>query len=311
MTILLATDFDDEEFDIWFQLLTRALPLERFVRPGDDFDAASVDIALVANPPRGALAGLAGLSFVQSLWAGVEKLLDDPSIPPNLPLARMVDPGMGQAMAETALWATLGLQRRFFDYVAQQRAGEWRVLRQRRAADVKVTVLGLGEMGRAAACRLIEQGFHVHGWARKPAIVDGVEVHAGDGGLAAALADAEIVINLLPLTSQTRGLFNRTLFAAWPRGASLVNLGRGAHVIESDLLDALDGGQVHRAVLDVFMQEPLPSDHPFWHHPGVTILPHVAAQTDPRTAAARVAHNLRSWRAGQPVIGLVDRARGY
>jgi glyoxylate/hydroxypyruvate reductase A len=311
MTILLATDFDDEEFDTWLQLLTQALPQERFVRPSDDFDSASVDIALVANPPRGALAGLAGLNFVQSLWAGVEKLLDDPSIPPNLPLARMVDPGMSHAMAETALWAALGLQRRFLDYAAQQHAGVWKVLRQRPAAEVKVAVLGLGEMGRAAARRLVAQGFRVHGWTRQEAIVEGVVVHSGAKGLPAALADAEIVINLLPLTDETRGLFNRSLFDAWPHGASLVNLGRGAHVIDADLLDALECGRVQRAVLDVFTQEPLPSNHPFWHHPKVTILPHVAAPTNPLTAVPHVAHNVRCWRVGEPLIGLVDRRRGY
>jgi glyoxylate/hydroxypyruvate reductase A len=311
MSILLATDFDDDELDTWLGLLAQALPMEQFVRPGDAFDAAGVDIAVVANPPRGALAGLSGLRFIQSLWAGAEQLLNEPSVPANLPVARLVDPAMSDAMAETALWAAIGLQRRFFDYAEQQRVGVWRVLPQRPASEVKVAVFGLGEMGRAAARRLVAHGFHVHAWARHPAIVDGIEVHAGAGGLTAALANAEIVINLLPLTAETRGLFNRTLYAAWPRGASLVNLGRGAHVNDADLLDALERQEVYRAVLDVFAQEPLPSDHPFWHHPRVTVLPHAAAQTDPRTAVPHVVRNLRSWRAGKPLIGLVDRARGY
>lgn len=311
MSILLATDFDDEELRTWLVLLEQALPQEQFVLLGEDFDASAVDIALVANPPSGALVGLSGLRFVQSLWAGVEKLLNDPAIPAQLPLARMADPGMSEAMAETALWAVVGLQRRFFDYALQQRQGVWRVLPQRRADEVKVAVLGLGELGRCVARRLAAQGFRVHGWTRRAAVVEGVDVHAGPEGLSVALADAEVVINLLPLTDETRGLFNQSMFANWPHGASLVNLGRGAHVIDADLLDALDRGQVHRAVLDVFTTEPLPSDHPFWHHPQVTILPHVAAPTDPRTAVTRVAHNLRAWRAGEPVIGWVDRLRGY
>ncbi|MFN7727133.1 MAG: NAD(P)-dependent oxidoreductase, partial [Rubrivivax sp.] len=201
-------------------------------------------------------------------------------------------------MAETAVWAVLSLHRGFFDYARQQQAGQWLALPQRRADEVAVLVLGQGEMGRTAGARLAALGYRVAGWRR------GVP-------LAPLLAQAEVVLNLLPLTPETRGVLNAELFQQLPRGAALVNLARGAHVVEADLLAALASGQLRHAVLDVFHTEPLPADHPFWAHPQVTVLPHAAAATDPRSASAVAAANLRALRDGRPLQHLVERARGY
>lgn len=297
MSLLLAGEFDAAERAQWLGLLRAALPDERIETGAGD--ASAVDIAIVANPPTGALRGLPNLRLIQSLWAGVDRLLADASIPPEVPLARMVDPAMNEAMAETALWAVLSLQRDFVDYAAQQREGRWRQHPQRRADETKVAVLGLGQMGRAVARRLAANGYAVAGWSTR------------EGRLDELLAASDIVVNLLPLTPATRGLFDARRFAAMRRGASLVNLARGAHVVDADLLAALDGGQLHHAVLDVFHSEPLPPQHAFWSHPRVTVLPHVAAQTDPRSAAAIAAANVKRLRAGEPVANLVDRARGY
>jgi glyoxylate/hydroxypyruvate reductase A len=164
---------------------------------------------------------------------------------------------------------------------------------------VAVVVLGLGQMGQAVLRRLAANGHPVRGWSTR------------EGDLGTLLAGADIVINLLPLTPATRGLFDAQRFAQMRRGASFVNLARGAHVVDADLIAALDAGQLHRAVLDVFHHEPLPTDHPFWSHPKVTVLPHTAAQTDPRSAARIAAHNVLAWRAGQPIGGRVERSRGY
>lgn len=269
--------------------------------------------AVVANPAPGSLTGWPALRLIQSLWAGVERLLDDTSLPAEVPIARMVDPAMNQAMAETALWATLSLQRRFFDYARQQRRSHWQQLVQRRADEVRVLVLGQGEMGRSAAAALRRQGFAVTGWSRTlPAeVAEGVHRLAGEQALPAALADCEVLINLLPLTARTRGLLDARLFAALPAGAAVVNLARGAHLNETDLLAALDAGHLQHAVLDVFGEEPLPPTHAFWSHDKVTVLPHAAALTDPRTAAAVVAGNLRALRDGAPLMHRVDRQRGY
>ena len=312
MAILLASNFDAADLDAWWPALQRALPAERLLRDRSELAAGeSIDIALVANPPSGALAGLPALRLVQSLWAGVDRLLADRSVPADVPLARMVDPAMNEAMAETALWAVLSVQREFFTYARQQLEPVWRQLPQRRADETRVAVLGLGQMGRTCALRLAGNGYRVSGWSRGETTVAGVDTLAGDAALVPALADADVVVNLLPLTDATRGLFNARTFARMRRGAALVNLARGAHVVEADLLDALAGGQLGYAVLDVFANEPLPAAHPFWSHPRITVLPHVAALTDPRSAALIVARNVLALREGRALENLVDRSRGY
>nr|WP_260468574.1 glyoxylate/hydroxypyruvate reductase A [Stutzerimonas stutzeri] len=265
---------------------------------------------MVANPPPGSLQGLPGLRLIQSLWAGVDRLLDDPSLP-DVPLARMVDPAMSAAMAETALWATLSLHRRFFDYAQQQRDRHWYPLPQRRADEIEIAVLGMGQMGRTCARRLLETGYRVTGWNQHGGAIAGMALEHGLEALWPLLARSDIVINLLPLTPQTADLLDRRFFAAMRRGAALVNLARGGHLVEADLLQALDRGQLDRAVLDVFRQEPLATDHPFWCHPRVTVLPHSAAATDMRSAASIVALNLQALRDGRPISHLVQRKRGY
>lgn len=309
MSILLACEFDAADWAQWHPALQAALPGEHFVTSADAAD--DIDVAIVANPPPGALAGLPRLRLIQSLWAGVERLLADASVPGGVPIARMVDPAMNAAMAETALWATLALHRGFFRYARLQREARWAPHRQRRADDLTVAVLGLGQMGGAVARRVAEQRYRVLGWSARPAALAGVETTAGEAALTPLLARADIVVNLLPLTAETRGLFDATRLAQMKRGAGLVNLARGAHVVEADLLAALDSGQVGHAVLDVFASEPLPPEHPFWRHPRVSVLPHAAAQTDPRTAAAVAAANVRAMREGRALAHTVDRARGY
>jgi glyoxylate/hydroxypyruvate reductase len=277
MNVLLVGELPAQEWRRWHQALAEAMPEATFL---DETSARltpeSVYAAVVANPAPGALLGFPQLALVQSLWAGVERLLADASIAAALPIARMVDPAMNAAMAETALWATLSLHRGFFAYAQRQREGQWRVHAQRRADEIQVLVLGLGEMGRTAAQRLAQQGYRVSGW----------RLH-------------------------DRPHLDQRLFAALPQNASIVNLARGAHLVDEDLLAALDSGHLRRAVLDVFHTEPLPAAHRFWSHPRVTVLPHAAARTDARSAAAVVARNLRALRDGLPLANRVDRQRGY
>lgn len=309
MSLLLACDVGADEASSWRAALAAALPGERLVESKDAAD--DIEVAIVANPRPGALAGLPRLRLIQSLWAGVDRLLADPTLPAGVPIVRMVDPAMSAAMAETALWAVLALHRGFFRYARLQREGRWAPHGQRRADEQVVAVLGLGQMGRGTALRLAAQGYRVRGWSTRPTAIEGIETHAGAAALDTLLAQADIVLNLLPLTPATRGLFDAARFARMKPGASLVNLARGAHVVEADLLAALDAGRLRHAVLDVFQTEPLPAGHAFWSHPRVTVLPHAAAQTDPRSAARVVAANLRAWRAGRPLANLVDRQRGY
>ena len=297
----------------WLQALQLAMPGEEWVlqAPATPAQARGIELAVVANPAHGSLQGLPNLRLIQSLWAGVDKLLADTSLPTDVPLARMVDPAMNEAMVQTALWAVLSLHRGFFDVLRQQGQVLWQAPEQCRAHEWQVLVLGLGELGGRVARSLAGLGYQVSGWSTHASKLDGVRTASGAVELAPLLAQADSVINLLPLTPQTRGFFDAERLAAMKRGATLVNLARGAHVVDADLLAALDSGHMRHAVLDVFNVEPLPADHPFWRHPRVTVLPHTAAQTDPRSAAQVVAANLSALREGRPLAHLVERRKGY
>ena len=315
MKIAFDARLDGAERDDWWRALTDALPDDEWMDAAVEGTQSArwreAEVAVVANPLPGRLAGCTRLKLIQSLWAGVDRLLADATLPVDVPIARMVDPMMNRAMAETAAWAVLSLHRRAFDYAAQQRQTQWRPLPQKRADEVAVLVLGLGQMGRTAALQLAALGYRVSGWSARAQEGAGIATCAGWAALPAALGAADIVVNLLPLTGDTRGLFDHARLAQMRRGASLVNLARGAHVVEKDLLVALNSGHLAHAVLDVVETEPLPATHVFWFHPRVTLWPHVAALTDLRSAAALVAANVEAVRRGEPAAHLVDRARGY
>ncbi|KAB2876088.1 MAG: glyoxylate/hydroxypyruvate reductase A [Burkholderiaceae bacterium] len=314
MNLLLAGDFDVAERDRWYGALAQAMPQHHLAVADELFDRTRVEVAIVANPQPGSLRGLPKLRLIQSLWAGVEGLLSDDSVPASVPIARMVDPALATAMGETALWAVLSLHRGFYAYARQQRQIRWRQLPQLRADELPITVLGLGTMGCACVHALAPHGYRITAWSRSDAPRDlpsGVAHIHGNDALFECLRGSSIVINLLPLTAATRGLLDARFFAAMPRGAALVNLARGAHVVEADLRAALATGRLGHAVLDVFEREPLDEKHPFWRHPRVTVLPHAAALTDPRSAAQLVAANVQALLDGQPIVNLIDRARGY
>ncbi len=318
MNLLLAGDLDAAELAGWAAALRQALPGHSLYldRATAAQGGATVDAAIVANPPPGSLAGLTGLRLIQSLWAGVDRLLTDPTLPAGVPIARMVDPAMNTAMAETALWATLALHRGFFRYARQQAQGLWLPQPQTRADETPVLVLGFGQMGRTVALRLAQQGYPVSAWRRGsgsggPDLPNNLQLLDNPTALQQAKAQARVVINLLPLTPDTRGLLNADWLAGLPRGAGLVNLARGSHLVDADLLAALASGQIGHAVLDVFSTEPLPAASPYWHHPQVTLLPHAAAMTDVRSAAAVVACNIEALAAGRPLHDLVARDTGY
>jgi len=297
--------------DRWLGALRDAGGPHRFLVPEEVTDAGVIDAAVVANPPPRALEGYPRLRLVQSLWMGVEGLLADATLPAGVPVARMVDPGMTRVMPETVLTHVLWAHRHMDEYARAQAAGEWRPLPVVDAADRRVAVLGLGELGARAALTLARHGFHVLGWSRTARVLPGVACHAGPGALARVVEQADILVNLLPLTPGTRGVLNAERLAALPRGAVVVNLARAAHLPIPDLLDALDTGHVRHAILDVFDEEPLPGASALWRHPRITITPHVAAPSDPRTCVPVVLQNLDRVRDGLVPLHLVDRTAGY
>ncbi len=301
----------EETAERWRAPLEAALAGESLHWTPAEVDPDRVDVVLTAVPPPGALAPFRRLRLIQSLWMGVDSLLADETLPGAVPIARMIDPTMTRAMVESALAHALAAHLRLDEFARLQRERRWRPLRNPTADRRRVGVLGLGELGAAVAHALAGLGFRVAGWSRTSKDLAGVRCLAGPGEFDEFLGAADILIVLLPLTPATRGIVDRRLLAALPRGAVLINLARGALVNDTDLLAALDAGKLRHAVLDVFGTEPLPAQSAYWAHPHVTVTPHVAAVTDPSTAAEFVAANLRRLRAGEPLAGLVDRRRGY
>ncbi len=218
---------------------------------------------------------------------------------------------MTDAMSEYVALQVLRLHRQDIEYMAQQHAVAWEEREQKNAAERPVGILGFGALGQDAGKKLKTLGFDVAGWSRSAKEVPGFEAFAGHEGFDALLARSEILVCLLPLTAETRGILNAAAFARLPRGAALVNAGRGGHLVEEDLIPALDSGQLSGAVLDVFREEPLPLEHPFWRHPRIIVTPHIAAETHPPTAAPIIRDAIRCFEAGLPVPNRVDPARGY
>lgn len=253
---------------------------------------------------------LPNLKVLFALSAGVDQL-DLGRIPPTLPLVRLLDPGISQGMSEYACFAVLGLHRDMLRYRQQQLLGQWQAHRLVPAAKRRIGVMGLGLQAQHILSSLKPFGFALSGWARSQHHIEGVSCHAGVEQLPAFLAQCDILLCALPLTGQTQGMLNRALFEQLPPGAALINMGRGGHLVEQDLLDALDSGQLSAAVLDVLQQEPADPQHPFWKHPNILLTPHIAAMTQPESAFPNLLENIRRFARGEPMQGLVDRQQGY
>lgn len=273
-------------------------------------DPAEIELALIWRPPPGELARFPNLRAILSLGAGIDGLLADSTLP-DLPLARMVDPSLTRTMTEYVLLAVLRHHRELDRFERAQRAGEWAYAFPPQAAERRIGILGQGVLGQDAARCLAGHGFPVAGWSRTPKDLPGTQSFAGADQLQPFLARTDILVCLLPLTKDTAGILNASTFAALAAGAYVINVARGAHLIEADLIAALDSGHLAGATLDVFAEEPLPPENPLWRHPRVLITPHVASYSVPATGADGVVANIRRALAGEPLLHQVDRLRGY
>ncbi len=269
-----------------------------------------IDFALAWRPPHGLLKRFPNLQVVCSIAAGVDNILADPELP-DVPVVRMVDPGQAQSMALFVIWHVIWYQRRFDRYLEQQAARVWRRQPQRSAAQTCVGVLGLGRMGRVTAQKLAGLGYPVIGWARSAKTLDGVEVASGPQGLEAVLARADALVNLLPLTAETEGLLDAGLFARMKPDSYLIQMGRGPQLVEADLIPAIEAGPLQGASLDVFAEEPLPAEHPFWAHPRILVTPHCASDVSTALVAEQTLAAARAALSGAPVPNRVDRDNGY
>ena len=310
MAVLLSTK--PAAMGLWRDALLALDPALEIRMFPDVGDPAEIEAAVVWTAHDMAeLRRYPNLKLIVSMGAGVDHLLRPPGPPPGIPVARLVDRMLTSQMGEWVLLNVLRFHRQDLEYRQLQRERTWLELPAPVTAERRIGILGLGELGAHAAGLLRGLGFPVMGWTRRPRAVEDLQTFHGEAGLAAMAARSDILICLLPLTPQTRGIVGAELLARLPRGAFLINGARGGHVVDTDLLAALDSGQVAAAALDVFEPEPLPPEHPFWAHPRVVMTPHAASITIPSSAAPQVVDNLRRARAGQPLLNLVDFAAGY
>jgi glyoxylate/hydroxypyruvate reductase A len=309
-TALLYKSGEVKRGERWAKLFAERAPDIEFRVWPDAGDARDIRYMAAWTPPPDLATSYPNLEVVFSVGAGVDQL-DFATFPAHLAVVRMVEPGIAKAMAEYVSMAVLMLHREAITYGDQQRARVWKAHEQRAAATRRVGVLGLGMLGQAVLAALAPFGFPLSGWSRSPHRIEGVQCYAGVEQRDAFLGQCDILICLLPLTPETRGILSAPLFAKLPAGAAIINIGRGGHLVDRDLIAALDRGHLSAAILDVFEHEPLPKDHPFWSHPRIFMTPHVASITQPDDAFEVLLGNIRRHQRGEPMVGLVDRGRGY
>ena len=284
------------------------------VRQGADLGALDeIDIAVCWFPPHGQLAQLSRLRLAQSLAAGVDHMLADAQLPRDVPLCRIVDSGMAAGMNAYVSWAVVQQHRGMRAYVASSATGLWQEQPVVSPRKHRVGIAGMGTLGMACAGALATIGYAVRGWSRsaKADLPEGVNGYHGAGQLDAFLSGCDTLVCLLPLTPETHGFLNADLFSKLPHGAHLINVGRGDHLVEADLLRALERGQLSAATLDAFSQEPLPASHPFWKDPRILVTPHIATRTDRLVIAQQTLANLAALEQGIRPVNQVDIDRGY
>jgi glyoxylate/hydroxypyruvate reductase len=314
MSVLIAiTGWDPKPWRVRMEAL---LPCHEIVMFDEPFDRESVRYALTWRHPPGSLKNLPNLQAIVSLGAGVDHLFADPALP-DKPMVRVVDPDLTNRMSEWVVMHALAHLRQLRRYERQQRERVWEDDdKQPKASDIQIGVLGLGVMGKDAVTKLKTLGFKVAGWSANPKSLAGISCFSGPDGLKVLLTQTDILVVLLPLTDETRGIINASLLSQLNQGGPLggpivINAGRGGLQVEADLLAALDSGALHGASLDVFEQEPLPKDSRLWSHPAIYISPHNAAISSPQAIAALVARQIEGNERGEPLAHGVDRRRGY
>ncbi len=294
----------------WLAELQSHLPQAqlRAWQPGDREPA---DYAVVWEPPV-ALLQQPGLKALFNLGAGVDGILrHGDQIPAGLPIVRLDDAGMGEQMAQYVSWAVLGYFRRFADFARQQQQARWRFLKPNDKPQFTIGILGMGVLGQCIAASLLHFGFPVNSWSRTARSMPGVTSFAGDGQLDAFLRASRVLVCILPLTPATTGILNRENLQKLPPQSFVINVARGPHLVEEDLLALVQNGHVAGATLDVFCEEPLPTGHPFWTEPAITVTPHIAALTLRPVSLAQIAGKIRKLENGEHIAGLVDRTKGY
>lgn len=306
--LFIAPDLEIPPYVEQLQALDSELDIRIWPEIGD---ADDIELVLTWNHPLGELRNFKNLKCIASFGAGVDHILRDPNLPQGVPVTRVVQSSMPQFMSEFVILSALNYCRQFDIYKKDKVEKRWKPRIPLLARDICIGIMGMGQLGTDAATKLVQLGFTVSGWSRTPKTMPGVLSFAGDDALADFLSQANILICLLPLTPATKGILNRNTFEKLPPGAYLINVARGEHLVEEDLLDALECGHLSGACLDVFNIEPLPEDHPFWDHPNIMITPHISSLTDPKAVMPQILDNYHRIKSGKPLLHVVDIARGY
>jgi glyoxylate/hydroxypyruvate reductase A len=296
---------------LWLPFFEQAL-LNVFVHGRDTIKAEDMDYAFGFRPQPGLLKTFPNLKMIFSLGAGVDGFLNDPEFPKAVPLVRFVDAQLSTEMAQYVVMQTLLQHRHHKKFEIQQTESCWQqAMLPRKTSDTRIGILGLGEIGTVTGNALRDLGFPVSGWSRSRKHVDGIKSYAGDSEFETFLGQTDFLICLLPLTPDTRGILNAKTFAMLPKDAYVINVARGGHLVEADLIAALDSGHLAGATLDVFEKEPLPETSSLWKHPKIVVTPHVAAISDPAITAQSVIDGIARAERGEPPENRVDLDRGY
>ena len=306
--LIIAPELEVEMFADELKRLDPDLDIRLWPQFGN---ADNVEFVLTWNHPLGEFNQFKNLKCIASLGAGIDHILRDPDLPHGVPITRVVQSSMSQFMSEYVILSVLHYCRQFDIYKNDLTAKRWQPRIPLLARDIGIGIMGMGQLGADAARKLTQLEFKVAGWSQTLKNIDGVKSFAGDHTLDDFLSRTHILVCLLPLTPATRGILNRRTFEKLPAGAYLINVARGAHLIEEDLLTALESGHLAGACLDVFQTEPLPADHPFWDHPNIMITPHISSITDPLAVMPQILKNYERMKSGKSFKHVVDRERGY
>jgi glyoxylate/hydroxypyruvate reductase A len=309
MTILLASCIGPAER--WVKPLRSALPKEIIYLDTDEYDPKLIEVALFSNKAPGTLKPLTNLKLIIALQAGVEDLLTDPDLPYNIPIVRSSSPVGDPMIAEYVLLHVLRHHRQMPFFIENQRQLIWEKPDVLQASERRIGFMGMGLIAGACADLVKTVGFEVSSWTRTPNRRPNIQNFFGGLQLESFLHSVDILVNILPLTKHTKNILNKDKLKMLPRGSSIINIGRGQHIVDKDLIETLDAGHLTGATLDVFRQEPLPSNHPFWRHPKITLMPHTARKTRPTDIIPQIKENIRRLRAKEQLLQLVNIDAGY
>ncbi|EAR01299.1 2-hydroxyacid dehydrogenase [Maribacter sp. HTCC2170] len=301
----------DDKIENWIQALKKAAPDIPIYSHFEEHPKESVKMAVVWKPPMGAFNQYPNLECIGSSGAGVDFLFEDKDLPKHLPITRVVDEYLAKDMSEHVIALIFSHLKNLNQYKLDQFNKVWKPIDYQRIEDLTIGIMGLGALGKVLAKDLIRFGFTVQGWSGSKKNIDGVRTFEGEEGQVDFLKSTEILICLLPLTENTFGILNKELFKQLPKGAHVVNVARGGHLIDEDLLEMLDKSHLSGASLDVYHQEPLSTEHPFWEHPKVHMTPHYASVSDTDSVVPQIIENYRRLVNGEELLNQVSKTKGY